>query len=377
MDPFRAHFLRHVRHIITNEPGKEALHNLLGFISPELTEQDVADFCKRNKAFKELKLRIHPDKHPNDNSVTALFQDVQKFFDACCRILEKKKKPASKRSVTSFPTEFKVYDKWPFMNFSHPVVPNREALAAKKNTLNIFMAYRCINARAAIAHGAQPSLIFDWQQVLDTVGLGFTTEKLFSEKYKGAKRLEGVDDIKEELTTRGPVVSTSFVLSQSFANTTEFAHSFSMERIKKNHPLLIVGWKLTAFGEVWLVLLPYNDSIASVAFGQFGIDDMCLAPESKLENMPCQSGPFLDLDMSGYPKDWRTWSDIELYLSSSELESLSTSVNAGFVAAKEKKTRFVICDKNKLAHSRACNVKDIQWKETKKKWLVSIQFLIG
>jgi hypothetical protein len=391
MDPFRALFLRQVRHIVTSKPGKEALYQLLRTVSPELTEEDVSNLCKRSKAFKELNLRIQPD-NPDDNSVIELFRKVQKFYDACCRRLgvpSNKKKPVLKAapptkvptSESTFPIEFNVTDKWSFVSCNHPITPNREALSAHNNSLDILTAYLCINARGAVAHGAKPGVLFSWNIVEKNVAKYATAEQLFSEKFKGARRLEGVNAIKEELTTRGPVVSTSFLMSQNFANTTTFSQAFDMQSINQKLPLLIVGWKLTAFGEVWLVHPPAAGSkqtqeLIPVAMGQFGIDDMCLAPESNLEDIAWQSGPFLDLNVSSWPPEWRSWKKIDIHLSSSELESLFTCFNSGFVDAKEKKTRFVIRDKNKIAHSRACNVNDVCWDETKKKWKVSAQFII-
>jgi hypothetical protein len=386
-DPFAALFLRQIRTIISDKPSREVLYQLLRSVSPELTEEDIDVPSTRNKSFKELRLRIHPDKHQGDDSATSLFQDVPPFYEACCRRLNvpnKKKKPVPKapptKAPSTFPPEFNVTDKWSFVSWNHPITPNREALSNHKNSLDILTAYLCINARGAVAHGARPGLFFSWKKVVQDVGKYASAEQLFHEKYKGARRLEEVNAIKEELTTRGPVISTSFVLSERFANSTEFQQSFYMQRINQNHPLLIVGWKLTAFGEVWLVHPPAAGSkqkqeLIPVAFGQFGIDDLCLAPEADLQDKAWQPGPYLDLNVSRWPPQWMTWKKIDLHLSSYELQSLFACFNSGFIDAKEKQTRFVIRDKTKIAHSRACNVNDVGWDETKKKWKVSAQFI--
>ena len=262
-DPFAALFLRQIRTIISDKPSREALYQLLRSVSPELTEEDIYVPSTRNKSFKELRLRIHPDKHQGDDSATSLFQDVPPFYDACCRRLNvpsKKNRPVPKapptKAPSTFPPEFNVTDKWSFVSWNHPITPNREALSNHKNSLDILTAYLCINARGAVAHGAKPGVLFSWNIVDKNVAKYATAEQLFSEKFKGARRLEGVNAIKEELTTRGPVVSTSFLMSQNFANTTAFSQAFDMQSINQKLPLLIVGWKLTAFGEVWLVHPP-------------------------------------------------------------------------------------------------------------------------
>lgn len=51
----------------------------------------------------------------------------------------------------------------------------------------------------------------------------------------------------------GPVVSTSFTLPQSLLSAGENSSSLLCSRIGKEHVLLILGWKFTSFGEVWLV----------------------------------------------------------------------------------------------------------------------------
>lgn len=93
--------------------------------TPELKPEDVFVGAIRAKAFKSLKLRIYPDKHP-DGDTTALFQKAQMFYDSCCMNLEPtppkrtaKANPNSPPSYgTQFPQDFHVQDKWPFLEVS-------------------------------------------------------------------------------------------------------------------------------------------------------------------------------------------------------------------------------------------------------------------
>lgn len=88
-DPFRRLILDTVAVAISKPPSASALIELLRIASPNasLTESDVTsqDSTKRDKLFKTLKLRIHPDKHPGDESerVTELYQNVGTFYDKC------------------------------------------------------------------------------------------------------------------------------------------------------------------------------------------------------------------------------------------------------------------------------------------------------
>jgi hypothetical protein len=383
MDPYRALFLRQVRSIINSKPSPEALDKLLITVSPELTEDDTLNGAlKRKRAFKELQLRIHPDKHPDDKeSATELFQGVQDFHNKCSAVIgspKKKKKTCSPTSVISFPTEFKVTDTWGFLaaTKNQPTAPSRESITEGENTLEMLLAYRCLNARGAIAYGAPTECTFGWDVVAKKSKLHKGAEALFRRHYKGARKLEGVAEIKEELTTRGPVVSTSFVLSAGFAKSTESSQSFFMEKIDHVHPLLIVGWKLTACGEVWLVSPPQSDGdLIPVATGQFGIDDLCVAPESDLTEVEWQKGPHFDLDLSKWPMEWTSWANVQFCVDSSKLEKLNQCFKGGFVAAKEQRMRFVIRDKTNRSNSRAVCLTEVEWDEEKKMWDIDCEAL--
>lgn len=402
VDPFRALFLRQVRTILSGQPSREALYQLLTTVTPELTDEDLDDESRRGRAFKELCLRVHPDKHPNDDTATAVFQEVPPFYEACVRRLHV---PIQKKSLqemkedsggspsksthnntanqgviqnrSSCPVDFIATEKWPYLSFQHPVVPNIKVLFAKSNALELCMGYRCINLRGAIAHRARPNLFFGWSKVESDTARFQTTEQIWNAKFRGTRRLDTVEAIQTEVSTRGPVLSTSFVLSSRFSNTTEHSDAFYLQRINQTHPLVIVGWKSTPLGDVWLVYPPITSSRRStelipIAFGQFGINTLCLAPESDLQDKAWQAGPFLDLNLSKWPDAWMTWKKCDIHLTSNELEKLSECLGTGFVIAAEKQTRFVLRDERKLAHSRAYTLKDVQWNAAKQMWKVSV-----
>jgi hypothetical protein len=444
-DPFRALFLRQVRTILAGDANRDSLFQLLSIVAPELSDGDLEDASKRTRAYKELRLRVHPDKHPNDETATSVFQDLPTFYNLCCRRLHVRSKisnipgttatstttprttnlfkksesfsgkattgptqqpapapaPApsqqqqqQQQSTTSstpqtpsiprkspYPTNFQVTDTWPFLSFSHPIAPNVKILSESIALLELFLAYQCINSRGAVAHRAKPGLYFGWSKVQKDAQSFRTIEEFFSAKYRGARRLEGPDAIKVELMSRGPVISTSFLLSQSFMNSSEFSSLFFKNLIHHFHPLLIVGWKLTSFGEVWLVYPPrktaptsMDENLIPIAIGQFGIDTLCLAPESDLQEKVWQSGPYLDLNLSKWPEEWMTWRKCDIHLTSIELEKLSECLGTGFVAASSsmESTRFVVRDEAKYAHSRAYCLKDVQWNPVKKMWKVSV-----
>ena len=440
-DHFRSLFLRQVRAILSSTPSRETLRQLLAMADPEVTDEDLDNEAIRTRVLKELRKRVHPDKHPNDDTATGIFQDVPPFYEACCGRLhvpvgatsqnaqtplrssssvnQKETKMAQTTtandgssstttwSEVSFPSEFTVTDTWPFMPLCHPVAPQAGMLFENNNNdndsaLELLLAYQCINARGAVAHRARPGLFFGWNKVAAEPH-GTTAEQLWQKKFRGARRFgeDGnnssatstttiANQIKEELMSRGPVVSVSFVLSPVLKqhNGSAIGEAFFWQhRMNQTHAVMIVGWKLTAFGEVWLVYPPrvsggiakhksVSDILIPIAFGQFGIDTLCLAPASDLLDKVWQPGPFLDLNLSKWPDKWMGWKKCDVHLTSNELQRLSECLGTGFVAAatsgRKEPLRFVLRDEKKLAHSRAFCLKDVQWNPVKKLWKITI-----
>ena len=173
------------------------------------------------------------------------------------------------------------------------------------------------------------------------------------------------------------------------------------------HELLIVGWSMTPYGEAWKVQYlidvkkettstatttsassassttassinknadtTTNDnmtqpSIVHVGVGQFHIDDLCLAPKSKLENIPWQHGPYFETDFSDAP-EWRQWKEMDLPLTERELISLGKCFKKKGLFANES---FVIRDKDKVGHSAMYVVKNLRWDDDTDEWIVTV-----
>jgi len=322
-------------------------------------------------------LRVHPDKHPDDNRATKLFQDLDPFFQKCVKRLlpgqdSRKTKKARKMGTTSsLPLEFDVRDKWPFLDLK---LAKCEAKYIPKQ-----VAFQCMNTRGAIAHGRNTPCKFNVTVKNEPNGVR-SVEEIFIAN-GGSKHLEEIDDIKTELMAKGPVVSTSFRLTQPFMNKIENSHLFDEKCIGETYPLLIFGWKLTAFGEVWLVQpLGCDQSVVAqkIAFGQFGIDDDCCTPVNSFEKTPWEPGPYFDLQLSSAPAEWRTkWKSMDISISSKLLENLGEVLGKDILKSSGEKKRFVVRDKTKLAHSRACFLSGIEWKSGMSihPWRITLEFL--
>ena len=227
-------------------------------------------------------------------------------------------------------------------------------------------------------------------------------KEAFLRQKVGCKVIKGVWEIKEEIMMRGPVVSCDFVLKEEFvragavmageerdsgnsnsaARETEKWMGMMKQFVGKKHPVLIIGWKLTQFGEVWLVQLQHfckkgNNGRMQVAFGQFGIDTECIAPSNSLENIAWQDGPYLDLDLERTPEWKKVKGLMRVSITNDELQVLGEILGdggLGFVAAEKQKIRFTLRDKNMKSHSRSCCLRDIMWGKEKMKWRLTVDF---
>lgn len=95
---FKRLFLDTVATTITQPPSTNALIELLRITTPSLQISNakqrnkaynkVRDTTQREKLFRTLQLRIHPDKHPGDEQVTALFQEATLFYQKCVEVME-------------------------------------------------------------------------------------------------------------------------------------------------------------------------------------------------------------------------------------------------------------------------------------------------
>ena len=96
---FRRLLLDTVATTIAQQPSSNSLIELLRITTPSLTINNrkqwdeayakVKDVSQREKLFRTLQLRIHPDKHPGDERATALFQDVTLYYQKCVEALER------------------------------------------------------------------------------------------------------------------------------------------------------------------------------------------------------------------------------------------------------------------------------------------------
>ena len=268
--------------------------------------------------------------------------------------------------LDTFPEVFRVHDNWPD-TWSHLTeVPQPTSKVESEDDVARIMACRCINARGAIAHGKCPGLMYEAEDVSHC-----SVSEIFNSFGEGTKILKNVADIKNELMNCGPVVSTSFILSNSIASSPTMTDCFLSSQVSKTHPLLITGWRVTEFGEVWIVNhldLSRQDHI--IAFGHFHIDSECVAPKGNFENTRWQAGPYFDHDFSRVTEDWRQCHNLKIHLKSCDLERLDACFDTGVVSAVTLETHFELRDKHRRSHSRTCCLKEIGWDAERSKWRV-------
>ena len=374
MDPFRTNFLNHADLILEKKkPSAKALLELLRLATPGLKERDVT----KNSAFRALQARLHPDKHPQDpQRATRLFKEVKLFYEECSK--------PSASSDTSFsgllPFEFEAKRSiWSHIEYDHPYYEDD----LSEEQVATLVAFQCINARGAIAHGKQIELRYQNKQIMkeffqdEIQGV----EATFNER-GGCKTIDSVHEIKQEIFSNGPIVSASFCFSHNDAYFFPHLKAFVTQKA-----ILIVGWKVTEVGEVWLVqplarpapigqTAPAQAAAVPIAMGQFGIDDLCLAPADSFENYPWEEGPYLDIDLSpDVCQVWRTWSGIDTSLPAEQYLDLSKRLGRISFGPTGSTQLVTVREKDKVARSKKGKIEWIEWQEEENVMKVSVTYV--
>ena len=99
---FRRLLLDTVSTAISQPPSSSSLIELLRIATPgllasstdarqrKIAEENVRSVSKREKLFRALQLRIHPDKHDEDGRAMELFQEVKLFYERCIKVRHRK-----------------------------------------------------------------------------------------------------------------------------------------------------------------------------------------------------------------------------------------------------------------------------------------------
>ena len=404
-DPFRQYFLESVQTTLRQEANQEAILALLKFVTPSLTiDKMLAMSTKdRSKMMKVLKTRIHPDKHPNEPSVTQLFQNVQVFYDECITNISndsssrktdsKASKRRRKRSYSgqlamnkSYPQSFSCSDKWSYMKANVMSEATSENTKSKdpspsqftppsEKILPAYQAYKCIHARGAIAHGRPITKYITLEQLEEIQNQSEKNDSVYDifDIFGGTKEFDTIGSIKDELMNCGPVVSASFRLLDAYLERLSVReNAFVKVASGGTHELLIVGWCLTPYGEAWQVQpimdgMKEGSQLLEIGFGQFDIDELVLAPDNSLEHISWQPGPYFDYDFSDV-ENWREWKEMDLPIAENELKTLAKCFKRGLMSGDN----FVLRDETRKAHSGAYKVNNFRWEDETKEWFIQV-----
>lgn len=382
-----SHVLNQVHKTIsTQEANFNNLYSLVVIVMPQFKREDMSNKKLRLQAVKELLRQIHPLNFPGDETASATFEGLQRFYERACDRYFAAMNPNSSEgqenihpksniqetiptsgSYDSCKEEFLVGNKWKFLvNYCRPRPPS-DVTSGK--ILAPLVAYQCINARGSIAHGKRPSLIYSWENVIACTGMSVLD--IFA-KYGGHTVIDDIKRIKTELMRGGPVVSTTFIPDEKFA--ARYKGSIIESRKNKYHYCLIIGWTKTINGDVWLIQNYQGTAVIHVPIGRYHVEDIVVCPKSKLETLTWQTGPYFDWDMSKV-EGWLEMNSIELLLKTKEIEQLAEVFDGlGFHQIMVNKVRFVLRDTKVQSKSRSCILTDIVWDRGAQGWRIKCLF---
>jgi hypothetical protein len=385
--------LQTVSSAIEKPPSRESLLFLLKLFDPNLCDKDLDDGSKRESAKRKVTLVIHPDKvkasrrrkdeeekkevYDDDEEesqvlflgeepevTTKRFQDFQNFYYQAC-------KPWNLTPPIMAESQFHIKDKKHYLfDNSRLQVPSSQGVMTYK-LVSSLVGYTCMNIYGAAAHEKVTEKVFDFAEAKTWSERENCVTDLFNE-YGGYELLSSVEAIKTHLIEKGPVVSNSFILTRAFFDACEHSTCFEKSLVGSRHPVLIVGYKTTALGDMWLINAVRGKRVdIPVYTGQFSIETEAIAPISDFSDLPWQDESLaFDAPMDGWDLSWKI---IIFYLDGSKLETLFEVIDCTLFVAISSKKRFVLRDEKKKAKSRWVHLTDVAWRKEYKDWEVSVK----
>ena len=397
-----------------DNPSREALIQLLRICDPSLTaaaadgEEEPPPLTdkKLKSTFNKLSLLFHPDKFQKgvggSQAVwTSRFQDLGTFFKNCLAAPAGEEEPPKKKtrrstSVVSpgqipksrfFPQDFHLSTSVaPSLtsDMSDPIVPMRTAKAKQDLSLEkcqLAIGLKTIHVYGGIALGRPIEAPFteddqSWQlEIVENGGI----KGLFGE-YGEHKTFESVEDIQKHLTEKGPVVSTSFELTEQFYSILEqegaHAHSFSDALIGERHPVIIVGWGLASNGApVWLVRSIRGSEDIPIAMGCLSIEDEVIAPTHDFSDIAWQNEDnTVDVEFpEGFDLRKADGPNIEVQMPPDEMQTMFEILNCSFKEFTPE-DKFLLRDSKHLVRDRVVYLEDCRWDSEAKAWKVVCGF---
>ena len=216
------------------------------------------------------------------------------------------------------------------------------------------------------------------------------------------RKLASIMEIKDELRTNGPVISTSFLLQKGLYDAQIAAQGwspFDKTFFGKIHPVLIIGWEAGPSGEMWLiqgvkdvdhtcaygVSYPKYLELTKISVGQFDIDKHAIAPATCLDDVewaPDKNTADVKLSEADAKKlqAWQPWQSsiyyanfVKLMLDPAGLEAVGQATAAaapantvGGLVAVAKEEVYSKClelrVEGRIGISRRVRLTELEWK---------------
>lgn len=293
-------------------PSRESLLDLIRVAKPDINDGDLDNYGDLHGNFEMLKAVLQPTGFSSgaerEHALTRISEMNRFFTEACSNssifhsagtvqhaqeassegygTLPAKKK--ARRSHGSLPRtdsesyhvvsaqrqlSFHVCEKWPQLSaVPSPKAMPRQSRFLDLTSLSLGIGSNCVNAYNAISTGNM-EVQYDYMNKRRPNDPSDIFALL--ERHGGWKCLRGIDDIMNHIVLKGPVVSTSFILSTNLLECfpPEKRDNFECHLAGSTHPLLIMGWTTGPIGRAWVVRSVRGNADMSIAIGQFGIED--------------------------------------------------------------------------------------------------------
>ena len=388
------------------EPCRATLLALLRIADPEISSDQLDDKHCRNSALSALKVIIEEGSSESDKAVASrrlghrFWQHPEEYFEKACQTptlqttasspsseqepQQKKARtsstvsPESSRPKKSFPKNYHVQEQWPYLfTVNQPEAPPGTQL--DHASVSKAIGFKCINEYGAIAHEKDIEIWYDIEHVMESGHEGICSASELLDSFGGHAKVDGIDEIKEHLMTKGPVISMSFRLTQEFYDHCKHSSCFEESLIGSKHPVLVVGWKSKPYGELLLIRSIRGDSDIPLVGSQFSVEDEVVVPRSDFSNHTWQNDSTVYKCDFGSDDD-RSWLHDPVFTKvfpasgsskSDILPMLLDILDCTLLEALSSRKPFVLMDFEKHAWSRTVFLKDVAWNKHGHHWEVT------
>jgi len=360
-----------IKRYLKQTPSLQICFDLFQVVVPEFEYDDLFVKVRRERAWKQLQLIVHPDKNPEQDA-TETFQQLTNFRDSCKKLdfsnssnpsnpsnSSNSSKPSNssknkmnddndnyqnKKDCYYHPNSFHVTDEWKFTS---------DVFTSCSDSYSI-----CFNIHGHI-----------WRYKL-VLGSSKKLYKCSTNDFHVVE--ENIESLIEYMKKYGPIVNSKFYPSH------ENAMNYHKLVRYKCYEVVIVGWKFRSdIGHVWLVYVPDIKDEIQISFNDENILRNLKKPNfTQIGNCKWQDGVYIPVRRTDLKiqNDWMFCEKCIIYISAEQFIEILKERNISISKNSPEHNIVVIHDERMCIISRQAIINDIGYDHSNNNISLNLSF---